>query len=298
MGGSYYSVTDRSTRSVAQGYQTKHKDDLFEQNKKREIHESMDPKKIRLRESRDSENHPNSVPVIVGMDETGSMDIVPEYLVREGLPKIMSGIIERGVPDPQILFLGIGDSKCDHAPFQVGQFESGDAELDMWLTRVWLEGSGGGNGGESYHWAWYFAAMHTVTDAWEKRKQKGFLFTIGDERCLSELSAREISEVMGYTPERSFRTEDLLAMAQEKYNVYHLHIMQGAQGHYTLSYWKKLLGENCIVIDNYTGVSKAISDVVIKASRYAPEMLQELTDTEMEEVTPEVVTDKPPKIML
>lgn len=281
MGYTQYSVADRSTRSSSLGYQTKSKDELFEQNRVRRIHESMDPKGAKLRESRDSEIHPNSVPIIIGLDVTGSMHNIPVYLVREGLPKMVSGIIENGVPDPQILFLGIGDSKCDNYPFQVGQFESGDAELDMWLTRTYLEGGGGGNGGESYHWAWYFAAMHTVTDAWEKRHEKGFLFTIGDERCHPILHARELQEVTGEKSE-PYKTEELLARAQERYNVYHLHIIEGAQGEYTLNYWKNLLGEKCIVVDSSNKVGSIISNVVVKAMTHSigPSVVEAVVNSE------------------
>ncbi|STD12570.1 hypothetical protein [Chryseobacterium carnipullorum] len=40
----------------------------------------------------------------------------------------MGGIIQGGVPDPALLFLGIGDHECDAYSLQVGQFESGDEE--------------------------------------------------------------------------------------------------------------------------------------------------------------------------
>ena len=131
------------------------------------------PSKALLRESRDSTSNPNSLPVIIALDVTGSMRTIPHSLVKEGLPNMVGNMIQRGVTDPAILFLGIGDHTCDDAPLQVGQFESGDEELDLWLTRTWLEGHGGGNNGESYLLAWYFAAKHTITDAWEKRGQKG-----------------------------------------------------------------------------------------------------------------------------
>ena len=262
MGGGSYNYQSRSARATTQGYYTKHADDIFEQNKKREIHESMVPSKALLRESRDSENHPLSVPIIIALDVTGSMGRVPHSLVKDGLPKMVSGIIERGVKDPQILFLAIGDHKADNYPLQVGQFESADEELDLWLTRTFIEKGGGGNGGESYSLAWYFAGNHTVTDSWEKRKQKGFLFTIGDEPCHREIGNRSIHEIMGRDTESSLSDVELLERAQETYNVYHLHIMEGSEGRNSLGYWKKLLGERCIEVRNHEDVSDIITKIV------------------------------------
>lgn len=263
MGGSFYSFSDRSVRATSLGYHTKSADQIFEQNQKRRIHESMDPTKALIRESRDSENHPNSVPIILALDVTGSMGKIPHYLVKDGLPNMMANIIQRGVLDPQILFLAVGDHECDRYPLQVGQFESGDAELDLWLTRTYIESGGGGNDGESYLLAWYFGANHTVTDAWERRKQKGFIFTIGDEPCLKTLPNGVVNEIMGQKPQATFTEKDLLVKAQEKYNVYHLHIMEGSAGHRSLGYWKELLGDNCIKVDNHQDVSKVLAEIVV-----------------------------------
>ena len=99
MGGGSYDYSQRAIRSQNLGYHTKKVDDIFEQNKKREIHKDMNPSGVTLREARDSAEHPNSVPIIIALDVTGSMEHIPHSLVKEGLPKIMSGIIEHGIPD-------------------------------------------------------------------------------------------------------------------------------------------------------------------------------------------------------
>lgn len=267
MGGTSYSFNARSTRSETLGYHTKSVDDIFEQNKKRMIHESMDPNKALLREARDSEVHPLSVPIILALDVTGSMGKIPHDLVKDGLPNIMKGIIERGILDPQVLFLAIGDHECDTYPLQVGQFESGDVELDTWLTRTYIEGGGGSNGGESYLLAWYYGSQHTITDSWEKRGEKGFIFTIGDEPCLSTLPANVVKSLMGEKPQAAFTAEGLLAAAQEKYNVFHIHVMEGSAGKRSLGYWKELMGQNCIQVDHHQDIPKTIADIVTEHSK-------------------------------
>jgi len=263
MGYTSYSVSNRSTRAESSGYFSKKVDEVFEQNKKKVIHESMNPVNAKLRECRDSETHPNSLPIILALDVTGSMLEVPFHLIKDGLPNIMGKFVQSGLQDASLLFLAIGDTVYDSYPLQVGQFESGDKELDTWLTRTYLEGGGGGNFGESYLLAWYFASKHIITDAFEKRKQKGFLFTIGDEPSLDSLPSNVIQEIIEENPQVSYDDKTLLKMAQEKYNVYHLHVLEGTAGTRSLSYWKKLLGQNCIEITNHQDIPKILTQIVL-----------------------------------
>lgn len=263
MGYSGYSHNNAVTRSVA--HQSRSTNEVFSQ---REIHPMMNPHGVTLRESRDSEIHPNSVPIIMALDETGSMDFVPSYLVKNGLPTIMSNIMEHGIADPQIMFMGIGDHITDQAPLQISQFESGDAELDMWLTRVWLEGRGGGNRGESYGLAHFFANNFVQTDAWDKRKEKGFLFTIGDERYHENIGANELRSIMGNNELGDSNTTQEIEKAKEKWHVFH--ILPGMESDSSIEQWKKVLGENVIFVQDYTQIPQVISDIITKFPRLAP----------------------------
>ena len=262
MGSGTYSVSDRTARATTMGFYTSSASEIFKQ---RSINNAMNPNGIVIRESRDSEEHPNSVAIILALDVTGSMGSVPHHLVKDGLPNIMGAITEKGLKDPQLLFLAIGDHECDSSPLQVGQFESSDELLDKWLTDVYLEGGGGGNAGESYLLAWYFAANHTATDCFEKRNQKGFLFTIGDEPTLKSVPKRTLTEIMGDGQYDNYSASELLDKAREKYNVYHLHIKETGAGsrRETINGWKQLIGDNLIVIDKHEDVSSAIANVLI-----------------------------------
>lgn len=257
MGGPTYSFASRSARADSLGYATKSASETFTQINEKRIHESMDPKNIRLRESRDSEVHPLTFPIIFGMDVTGSMQEVPHMLIKEGLPKMMSDIIQSGVTSPAVLFLALGDSAAgDKAPLQVGQFESGDAELDQWLTRTWPEGKGGGNTGESYLWAWYFAAKHCQTDAWDKREEKGLLVTFGDEPCVDSISVTEMREVMGLEIQVPLKAKELLQAAQEKWNVFHIHLTDHSD---TPKHWKDWLGQKLIEVRDYHDIPTTVA---------------------------------------
>lgn len=261
MGGTRYDMGARDDRAKRAGYASKTVSEIFTQNSKRMAHPSMNPNGVVFRESRDSEVHPNSVPIILGLDVTGSMGHIPHELIKDGLPKLMGGIIQGGVPDPALLFLGIGDHECDGYPLQIGQFESGDEELDMWLTRTYIESGGGGNAGESYLLAWYFAAFHTKTDAFEKRNQKGLLFTVGDEPTLKVLPASSIKEIMG-SGQQTYTHLDLLEEVKKRYDVYHISVLHSDQAIIADKGWKDLLGQNCLSITDHKEIPNIIKDII------------------------------------
>jgi len=261
MGYASYSTESRASRTAT--YMSLSTNEIFTQNQKRTIHESMVCDGLKLREARDSENHPNTIPIILNLDVTGSMGSIPDQLVREGLPKLMSDLIQRGVEDASLMFTAIGDHECDRYPLQVGQFESGDEELDMWLTRTYIESGGGGNFGESYLLAWYLAAFHTETDSYDKRKEKGFVFTVGDEPGLPNIPASALKEIFGPGQYKTWTDKELLEEASKKWNIYHLNIPRGRVRD-SNNYWKQLIGENCIDVDNINDIPKIIAEIIIE----------------------------------
>lgn len=260
-GGPDYSQITRSVRSQSLGYMTKTVHETFG---RRSIHPKMDPISIKLRESRDSEEHPISLAILLALDMTGSMDFIPGELVKNGLPEMIQKITEAGIPNPQLLFLGVGDHKCDDAPLQIGQFETSDELMDFWLTNVWIESGGGGNGGESYSLAHYFAAYHTSIDCFEKRQQKGFLFTIGDEPNHSFYAGRDLNDLMGSEENKDHSSAELIVEAQKSYHVYHINIDHGYGSDRSERCWKQLLGERCITVRDHKEIPGIIAKIVGK----------------------------------
>lgn len=244
------------------GYTTKSVHEIFTQSKVGTMHAEMNPSGVVKRECRDSEAHPNTIPIQLYLDVTGSMGRIPHELIKEGLPKLMGNLIERGATDASLMFGAIGDHECDGCPLQVGQFESGDAELDMWLTRSFLEGGGGGNAGESYLLAWYFAGNHIHTDAFEKRGKKGFVITVGDEPCLRSLPVSAVKQIMGTTAigQATYTREELLEKAQQKNHVYHIHINHGRSCDPA---WKEMLGPNLVEISDHRDLANKISEIIL-----------------------------------
>jgi len=261
MGGGSFSFKNYTTRAVTNGYHTKSTHEVFSQ---RNINNAMNPYGVKMRESRDSAEHPNSMAIVLGLDVTGSMGTVPHHLVKEGLPTLVDKVIKKGIADPQILFLGIGDHEWDTSPLQVGQFESSDELLEKWLTTVYLEGGGGGNNGESYFLAWYFAAFYTFIDCFEKRGQKGFLFTIGDEPVLPSISKHRLKELMGEGQYSDLTAQKLYEEVSKKYHTYHIHIKETSSGsrQQVIDGWRQMLWDNLLVVDSYTEIADLIADKV------------------------------------
>jgi len=265
MGGGYYNFNTRSLRSINKGYESKSKEEIFTQ---RTLSKLMNPHGVLLRESRDSEEHPCSQAIILALDITGSMLTIPHYLVKDGFVSIMSKIMNRGVKDPQVLFMGIGDHEAkDVSPFQVAQFESSDELLDKWLTEIHLEGGGGGNDGESYLIPWYFAGTRTSIDCFEKRKQKGILITIGDEPTLNSVSAFHLNRILS-GQHNDVTTTEALEKAKELYIVKHLHLREGSNGlnQSVIDGWRKLLGQDLIIVNRKEDISNVIADIIIENS--------------------------------
>lgn len=286
MGGPRYSYASRSVRATTEGYDTKPAHEIF---KSRNMNLEMSPHGVNLRESRDADDERKAVPIVLAVDVTGSMGSIPHFLVKQGLPDMMDKIIKNGIPDPQVLFVGIGDHECDRAPLQIGQFESSDELLDHWLTKLWLEGGGGGNTGESYMLAWFFAGRYTSTDHFEKRGKKGILFTIGDEPVLKHLPARDQKAIMGDGQYSDMTSAALLEKVKEKYEVFHLHMLQGCNGNdqRVKDGWKQLLGDNCIFVQRKEDVEQIIADkvseVVSQQGQISAPIVDELLSAEKPE---------------
>ncbi|MBV9704166.1 MAG: hypothetical protein JO163_15660 [Methylobacteriaceae bacterium] len=227
---------------------------------------SFDPAKIAVRESRDSGFNPDSTAIILASDVTGSMGEIAEVMIRSGLDTTMREIYDRKpVTDPHVMIMAVGDAECDQAPLQATQFEA-DIRLAEQLKDIWIEGGGGGNGGESYHLPWYFAATKTSIDCFEKRGKKGYLFTIGDEPILPGIARQDLRRVFADGAERDMTSANLLAMASRSYEVFH--VLLTRVGYATsnlnavLATWAPLLGERLIKCDDHQRVAEVIVSAI------------------------------------
>ncbi len=221
------------------------------------VHDSLDPKNVKIREARDSAEHPVSVPIAILLDVTGSMQRVPA-IIEAALPKLMghflndkaSGKRYLGDGYPAILIGAVDDYDAMGGAgcLQIGQFESG-MEIDQMLENLWLTGNGGGTYQESYELGLYFMAKHTSHDHMDKRGKKGYLFIIGDEHAYPKLKKKEAVDIIGSGPETDMPFADVLSEAQELYHVFF--VIPSMTSHYndpTLEkWWQERVGQQNIL---------------------------------------------------
>ena len=228
--------------------------------------DDLNPLKITLRESRDSDANPRSTPIIIAGDVTGSMDHLAEYMIRTGLGTLAKELYaRRPVSDPHLCVAAVGDADYDRSPLQVTQFEA-DISIAKQLERIHVEGGGGGNGWESYTLPWYFAAMKTSTDRFEKGRGKGVLFTYGDEFPPDVLTKAQIMRVFGEEIERDLDSREVLTMVSRQWDVYHLMVEEShtfsSRAADTRARWRALLSERAISLTDHTKLSEVIVSIL------------------------------------
>lgn len=241
-----------------------------------QAHDSLDPTKAKptsgpfagkvMRESRDSTEHPNSTPIFLGFDSTGSMGGIPRVLQAK-LKSVFGLVMEKDyAPDPQVLVATYGDAYVDRVPLQVSQFES-DNRVDDNLDNMFLEGGGGGNGGETASLMLHFAAHHTSTDSFEKRGKKGYLFFVADEKMLP-LKNEMVDKFIGARPATGelgdLTPESIAKEVREKWEVVVLLIdnlsakMQRSHEHYA-----RLFGDDrVLIVEDPDTVGETIASLV------------------------------------
>ena len=135
--------------------------------------------------------------------------------------------------------------------------------MDDDLGRILLEGGGGGQMTESYELAMYFMARHTAIDCYEKRGRRGYLFIIGDELAYPRVKPRRGRDAD--RRRRSARTSPLPAMVAEVTRACR-HLLHPARrapatpaNAKVLGFWRDLLGQNVIELDDLDAVCETIA---------------------------------------
>jgi hypothetical protein len=228
----------------------------------------LDPREFQVRESRDSVEHPNSRALMIGIDVTGSMGILAETLAKKDLGVVAQNLYDKHVlPDVHVLCGAIGDAEAgDQAPCQMSQFEASYQPLTSQLEKIYVEGGGGGNQGESYTLFWLAAAAKTAIDCFEKRGQKGYLFTVGDEPPLETVTREQAKRVLGVDLQVGISSQDILTWVSRQYEVFHLIVAEGSYASTrpdrVRKDWNGLLGQRAIWLTDHKAMGEMIVSTI------------------------------------
>lgn len=255
---SYSTSVGRSYDSTLDRVVLKSSQDTFKQ---KTINEALRPRDV-IRECCDSTEHPNTIPVILALDVTGSMgDAAVE--VAADINKVMTRLYKE-VKDVEFLVMGIGDLSCDDCPIQISQFES-DIRIVEQMDKVYFEYGGGGNAYESYTAAWYMGSRHTKLDCW-KRGKKGIIITLGDEQCNPYLPKHELRNVTGDDIQDHIETKDLYEEASKKFDIYHIDVDHRRWRDSEInSSWRTYLDEDHYKSVPLNAVTDTLVDIILTA---------------------------------
>lgn len=225
----------------------------------RGLNEDVDPRKFKnhIRESVDSDDNPNSTPVAIFTDATGSMGHLAGVVVRK-LDVVAQELLDRkAVPDVHIMTGIVGDGYTDPAPIQATQFEA-DIRIAQQTQKLWLNGcSGGSNGGESYALPWLVMSQMTVTDSFDKRGKKGYVFTVGDEGihgCEGSryhkmaVTVEQAERLLDIRIEKDLTAQEVLDMVSRRFHVFHIVVGTGHQRDIDDT-WVPLMGERLLYLE-------------------------------------------------
>lgn len=235
--------------------------------KARSIDPALDPKNV-IRECCDSEDHPNTLPVVIALDCTGSMGSAAVEVAKK-LNGIMTKLYEN-IVDVEFMVMGIGDLAYDSCPIQASQFES-DIRIAEQLDKIYFEFGGGGNGFESYSAAWYFGLHHTKLDCWNRGK-RGIIITIGDERLNPYLPMRGrysgLIAALGDNLEKDVETPELFEEASKKFDIYHIHVNHGYNYNKENieKSFKSIIEENHFKEATLDNITETIVDIIVDAA--------------------------------
>ena len=227
----------------------------------KELAEELNPYGV-IRECRDSEEHPNTLPIILALDVTGSMGRAATTCAAK-LDEIMTELYGK-VKDVEFMMMAIGDLAYDNAPIQASQFESDIRIMDQ-TAKIYFEGCGGGNAYESYTAAWYFGLRRCDLDCW-KRGKKGIIITMGDEPLNPYLPKNQLNLSLGIHEQDDVETDELYKQTCEKYDIYHIAITdrESSYDYYAGridNSWGKLLKQR-LIIGSSNELPKIIGDIV------------------------------------
>eukprot|EP01062_Namystynia_karyoxenos_P023138 TRINITY_DN188_c2_g1_i1.p1 TRINITY_DN188_c2_g1~~TRINITY_DN188_c2_g1_i1.p1 ORF type:complete len:422 (+),score=162.43 TRINITY_DN188_c2_g1_i1:80-1267(+) len=262
-GGDYFDDGDRPSgggagggggrRSVVAGGFTLQADELLRGNKV--LHNDLAP------QGRQVAAPAGSDPIVIAVDVTGSMGDWSKVMYDK-LPMFFGQLLMQGyLSRPAISFAGVGDAFTDTAPLQVGEFAEGSA-IDQTVTKLFLEGQGGGQNHESYELTAYFYARRCMLDL--PAGKKGWFFFTGDEGFYPKVRKDQVAKFVGENESADLDSAQIFRELRQNFHVFLLHkaFFDVETNERLVAMWKEELGASRVL---EVPEAKAVVDVMLGA---------------------------------
>lgn len=233
----------------------------------------------KVRECRNTDEHPETKPVILAIDVTGSMGPAAIEVARTLNPLMIE--LYKEIRDVEFCVMGIGDLAYDRHPIQMSQFES-DIRIAEHLDKIHFEGGGGGNSYESYTAAWYAGLYRTQLDA-EHQGRKGVIITLGDEQINPYLPESELRQTVGDSVNginaTVTDTKDLFKLASRKFDIYHVHVNhdRSSEGRAedNVESFGAIIGNDHVYLSNIDSLKDTVTEIILRSFNKYADALQE-----------------------
>lgn len=252
MGGDYYDREVVSAGASSTGYS-----DVAAKNvgNTSSLHSSLDPKRW-MEEALicDKAN-----PIVFALDVTGSMGDWSK-IIYDKMPMFYGQLMmQKYLVDPSISFCAVGDYTSDTAPLQIAEFGQGK-EIDQLISKIFLEGNGGGGYSESYEFSAYFYLKRVDL----QNSELPFFFITGDESFYDEISPQYIEKHIGLIEKNKVYSHDIWEGLKKKYNTFLIKKTYSTPNLEKIikKQWIAALGEERVL---YVKTPKACIDVILGA---------------------------------
>src|SRR3989344_1917942 len=182
-------------------------------------------------------------PVIIGIDETGSMASWPGEIF-DRLP-LFCQTLWKYRPNAEFAICALGDAHSDKYALQVTDFTRDPKELEARVKALGCEGNGGGQGMESYELFGYYLLNHCKTP----NATSPFSIIYGDEAFYPEVNPKQAQHYIGARLEAPIPSQRIGQQLQQRFNVYRLHkpYDSGAGNASIIAGWEAALGQERVI---------------------------------------------------
>ena len=225
------------------------------------VHDTLNPWKVKVRESRDSDEHPDSTAIAVMFDVTGSMGSIPVTLQKK-LPELLGLALAQGLcPGPADPVRGESAMR----PVTGSRCRSGSSSPTTAWTKIWKISSSRAVAAASApnptSWRCISSPATRTSTAGPSTAARVTCSSSATRWPTTRSITARSGAVIGDGLQQDIPTAAIVKELRERYHVFYI-LPQGASygGDATiLGFWRKLLGQNVLELEDPEAVCETIA---------------------------------------